>query len=343
MANQIEAVNTIAITSIEAINTITDANLQALNTLEFTGVVTYNGITWTTDDVVPVGSNKGLLCGKVDSALYVNADSTSPGSYEHNGSSWSSVTTTGGAKHHAGNSGGTQNAAIIYGGYNGSTDGDTTDVYNGTSWSTVNSMTTGSAYATGGGEVQDSCFLTGGSQYGPDVDGVTVTQTFNGTTWTDESTPSGGQGSGVGQNSGGGGLDACLTAAGHVWSHPTHGTGIYDACYIFNKTASTWSGAASVSEQTVYAAGSSDGTRVYMIGGYVGGSYDGDHIKDTVQSYVSNAWTTENSLPVKTMEGGWGCGGQQATGGAFQAGGSYWNGSSVVSDSTQYHTAANTV
>ena len=38
MANQIEAVNTIAITSIEAINTITDANLQALNTLEFTGV-----------------------------------------------------------------------------------------------------------------------------------------------------------------------------------------------------------------------------------------------------------------------------------------------------------------
>jgi len=39
MANQIEAVNTIAITSIEAINTITDANLQALNTLEFTGAI----------------------------------------------------------------------------------------------------------------------------------------------------------------------------------------------------------------------------------------------------------------------------------------------------------------
>mgnify|MGYP005823145385 FL=1 len=38
MANQIEAVNTIAITNIEAINTITDDNLQALNTLEFTGV-----------------------------------------------------------------------------------------------------------------------------------------------------------------------------------------------------------------------------------------------------------------------------------------------------------------
>ena len=39
MANQIEAVNTIAITNIEAINTITDDNLQALNTLEFTGTI----------------------------------------------------------------------------------------------------------------------------------------------------------------------------------------------------------------------------------------------------------------------------------------------------------------
>ena len=51
MANQIEAVNTIAITSIEAINTITDDNLENLNTLEFAGVVftAASGGTITTD------------------------------------------------------------------------------------------------------------------------------------------------------------------------------------------------------------------------------------------------------------------------------------------------------
>ena len=38
MANQIEAVNGIAITSIEEINGLTDDNIGKLNTLEFTGV-----------------------------------------------------------------------------------------------------------------------------------------------------------------------------------------------------------------------------------------------------------------------------------------------------------------
>ena len=37
MANAVEKLNAIAITSIEALNGITDANLEDLNGLEFTG------------------------------------------------------------------------------------------------------------------------------------------------------------------------------------------------------------------------------------------------------------------------------------------------------------------
>ena len=333
MANAVEQVNAVAIASIEAINGKTDANIQAFNGLEFTGF-TYSGITWTTDDVLPVGSNKAIMCGKVGAALYVNGGITNPLSYEHNGSSWASSVATGGAKHSAGQSGGTQGAAVIYAGHDGSTSGATTDEYNGTSWSTVNSMTAGCAYAAGGGEVQSSCFVTGGSQYGPDVDNLTITQTYNGTTWTNESVASSGAGAGSGQNSGGGGLDACLQAAGNT------GGSIVTASNLFSKTAGSWTSKAAVSVGTIYSGTSSDGTRVYKIGGYVGGAYNGDNIKDTVESWVDNTWTTESVLPVKTVEAGWGNGGRQAAGGAFQAGGTIWNGSAAVDNSTQYHTAA---
>jgi len=338
MANAVEQVNAVAIASIEAINGKTDANIQAFNGLEFTGF-TYSGITWTTDDVLPVGSNKAIMCGKVGAALYVNGGITNPLSYEHNGSSWASAVCTDGAKHTAGQGGGTQDAAVIYAGHDGSGAGATTDEYNGTSWSTVNSMTAGATYGAGGGEVQSSCFATGGSSYGPDVDGITVTQTYNGTTWTNESVASSGA-TGSAQNSGGGGLDACLLASGHVWiPAPTATT----ACNIFSKTAGSWSGVAACSVAVRYSGTCSDGTRVYKIGGYTSDPYSGSTIKDTVESYVDNAWTTESVLPVQTVEAGWGGGGQQSPGGAFQAGGTIWNGSAAVDNSTQYHTAANTV
>ena len=336
MANAIEKVNTIAIASIEAINGKTDDNIEKLNGLEFTGF-TYSGITWSTDDNIPVGSADLLMCGIVGAALYINAGLSSPLSYEHDGSSWSSSTGTGGAKHSAAQSGGTQSAGVIYGGYDGSDDGDTTDEYNGSSWSTVNSMTVGSAYATGGGEVQASCWVTGGSQYSPTVRDVPTTQTYNGTTWTDESVSSNGAGSGSGQNSGGGGLDACFQASGskETGGHQT-------ACNLFNKTAGSWTSKSAVSVARTYPATGSDGVRVYMIGGFgpPGGAYSASNMRDIVESWVENSWTTENSLPVPTITAGWGNGGKQALGGAFQAGGSYWNGSSKFNDSAQYYTAA---
>ena len=47
MANAVEKVNTIAILDIETINGKTDANIQAFNGKEFTGVIPYSGVTWT--------------------------------------------------------------------------------------------------------------------------------------------------------------------------------------------------------------------------------------------------------------------------------------------------------
>jgi hypothetical protein len=337
MANAVEKVNTIAIASIEAINTITDANLQALNTLEFTGF-TYSGITWSPDDDIPSGNADLLMCGKVGAALLVLGAVTTPVSYEHDGNAWSSSTGTGGAKHSAASSGGTLGAAVIYGGYNSSisNDGDTTDEYNDGIWSTVNSLTVGTAYPTGGGEVQASCFVTGGSQYSPTVRDITTTQTYDGTTWTDESVDSNGAGSGTGQNSGGGGLDACLSASG-----AKEDGGVQTASNLFDQGGSSWSAKAAVSKAVYYPASCSDGTRVYKIAGFgpPGGAYSGSNMNDLVESWVENSWTTESSLPVKTITAGWGGGGRQSPGGAFQAGGSYWNGSSKINDSDQYYTA----
>jgi hypothetical protein len=308
---------------------------------DFQGTSDFNylGITWSTDDVIPVGSANLLMCGKVGAALLVYGALATRISYEHNGSSWSSSTATGGAKHSAAQSGGSQDAAVVFGGYNAdiANDGDTTDEYNGTSWSTVNSMTVGTAYATGGGEVQTAQFVTGGSQYSPTIRDITTTQTYNGTTWTDESVDSNGQGSGCGQNSGGGGLDACLSASGTL-----DASGQQTAVQLFNKTAGTWTSKAAVSVALAYPASCSDGTRIYKIGGHSAGAYSGSTMRDLVDSWVDNTWTSENVLPVKTITAGWGAGGLQSPGGAFQAGGSYWNGSSKINDSTQYYTAAAT-
>ena len=340
MANAVEKVNGIAIADIEKINGKTDANIQALNALEFAGF-TYSGITWSTDDNIPVGSANLLMCGIVGAALYINAGLSSPLSYEHDGSSWSSSTGTGGAKHSAAQSGGTQSAGVIYGGYDGSDDGDTTDEYNGSSWSTVNSMTQGSAYGTGGGEVQASCFVTGGSTYSPTVRDIQTTQTYNATTWTNESVNSNGAGGGAGQNSGGGGLDACLSATGAL-DADFGGSSFRTASNLFNQTAGSWTSKSAVSVGLTYVATSSDGVRVYKIGGFgpPGGAYSASNMRDIVESWVENSWTTESVLPVPTITAGWGNGGKQALGGAFQAGGSYWNGSSKINDSAQYYTAA---
>ena len=343
--SEIDDVNGIAIANVHAINGVAIGSVQELNDIENVssggGGTSYQGITWSTGDNIPVGSQNVLMCGKVGAALYVNAGLASPLSYEHDGSSWSGSTGTGGAKHSSAQGGGSQGAAVIYGGYDGSDSASTTDEYDGSTWSTVNSMAGETAYATGGGEVQASQFATGGSNYGPTVRDIKLTQTYNGTTWTNESVDSNGAGSGTGQNAGGGGLDACLSASGAL--DADWGGSFRTAANLFSKTAGSWTAKSSVSVGLAYCTSSSDGTRVYKIAGYgpPGGAYSGSNMRDVVESWVDDSWSTENVLPRKTIVAGWGGGGLQSTGQAFQAGGSYWDGSKN-DDSNQYFTAAAT-
>jgi|6_EtaG_2_1085325.scaffolds.fasta_scaffold07465_6 hypothetical protein len=311
MANQIEAVNTIAIADIEAINTITDDNLQALNTLEFSGF-TYSGITWSTDDVTPVAFSFGIKFGIIGAQGIVNCnDKNATGykaTYEHDGDAWSTTGNCAGS-HGVGCGGGTQNTGIIASGYDdvGGDESDVTELYNGDTWSSGPNMYSGSAFSTGGGTIQTAQLITGGTSYGPTVRDLTATQTYNGTIWSDEEIPSDGAGSGYSGESGGSGLDAFLCASG------SYDAGQTTDCQLFDQSGSTWTSKAAVGTAKTYGSSSTDGTRVYRIGG--------SSSTDLVQSWVENTWTTESSTPGSVRGNGMGTGGGEAAGGASSIGG----------------------
>ena len=113
-------VNTVAIASVAAINAIAIASIQAMNTVAFAvaggGGSAYAGITWSTDDAMPVAADYGVKFGNVGAQGYVNCnDGSATGAlatYEHNGSSWS---TTGNCAtvHGVAAGGGTQSAGIV--------------------------------------------------------------------------------------------------------------------------------------------------------------------------------------------------------------------------------------
>ena len=325
MANAVEKVNTIAIADIEAINGKTDANIQALNALEFSGF-TYSGITWSTDDETPVALSYGIKFGIVGAQGIVNCnDKNATGykaTYEHDGTEWSTTGSCSGT-HGVGCGGGTQGAGVIASGYDdvGLDESNVTEEYNGETWSTGNNMVSGSAYSTGGGTLQTAQLITGGSSYGPTVRDLSATQTYNGTIWSDEGVASNGAGSGGSGESGGGGLNAFLSVSG------TYDAGLTTYCALFDQSQSTWTSKAVVSTAKTYVASSTDGTRVYKIGG--------SSNTDLVESWVEDTWTTETSIPLSRRGNGQGTGGGEAAGGASSIGG---NDASGRTDT--YYTAA---
>jgi len=163
-------------------------------------------------------------------------------------------------------------------------------------------MVSGSAYSTGGGTLQTAQLITGGSSYTPTVRDLSMTQTYNGTSWSDESVASDGRGSGYSGESGGNGLDAFLCASG------SYDAGQTTDCQLFDQSGSTWTSKAAVGTAKTYGSSSTDGTRVYRIGG--------SSAVDTVESWVENAWTSESALPTACRGNGMGTGGAEASGGA---------------------------
>ena len=330
MANQVEKLNAIAIADIEAINGLNDAAIEAINGLEF--VSAFGGITWSTDDVFPVTTRSTVNCGVIGAKLNSDTDGGTSGtqfrSYEHNGSSWASGVATGGRTRSSGNGGGTQGAAVMEGGYDNvaSSDGLTTEEYNGSSWSFANNLVGGSAYSGGGGTSQTAQLISGGSNYNPTVRNITLTQTYNGTNWSNESVASHGAGAGTNGEAAGGGLDAFMIADGSREDPPNSNANLISQ--IFNQSAGSWTTKATVTTHTWYNCSSTDGTRVYKIAGMGGTS---------VESWEENSWTNQSVLPASVRQGGLGTGGTAANGGATHVGGSLNSNNANV---TTYYTAA---
>ena len=148
MANAVEKVNTIAILDIETINGKTDANIQAFNGKEFTGVIPYSGVTWTSGGAQAYREGQGGI-GTVASFIIVGGTSDSGNentTREYNGTSWSD----GGNIEAIISSirmSGTATAALYAGGWD-ATSGVTEytsrcETYNGSSWSDSTSMIRG--------------------------------------------------------------------------------------------------------------------------------------------------------------------------------------------------------
>ena len=275
---------------------------------DFQGTASYSGITWSTDDDTPASLSFGIKFGIIGAQGTVDCnDKNATGykaTYEHNGTSWSTTGNCAGT-HGVGCGGGTQGAGVIASGWDdvGGDESNVTEEYNGSTWATGGNMVSGSSYSTGGGTLQTAQLITGGSSYGPTVRDLSMTQTYNGTSWSDEGVASDGRGSGYSGESGGNGLDAFLSASG-----ANESGGANTNVQLFNQTAGSWTSKATANSAKTYGSSSTDGTRVYRIGG--------SSAVDTVESWVENAWTSENATPTVARGNGMGTGGTEASGGA---------------------------
>ena len=308
-------INSVVIGSIAAINSIAIASIQDMNSVALTGVggggSAYASITWAADDTTPVVNSFGCKFGIQGAQGLLNAnDKNATGykdTYEHNGSSWSTTGACSGT-HGVGGGGGTQSAGLVVNGWDdvGADESNVTEEYNGSTWSTGGNTVEGSAYLTGGGMLQTAQLITGGAKYNPTVRDLTMTQTYNGTSWSNESVASNANGSGTSGESAGGGLDAFLSASG------TTNAGENTNVQIFDQSAGTWTSKASTSTSRRYTGSSTDGTRVYKMAGTNSPSWNAE---GDVESWVENSWTTENSLPVGRQGPGYGTGGLESAAG----------------------------
>ena len=148
-------------------------------------VFLYNGTSWTTGTNMPIGRSVATGSGTQTSALSAGGynDDGQPGQlntcFFYNGS-WTSTGNLNTARSNlAGSSGGTQTAALVFGGQPPTT---ATESFNGTSWTSVNSLNTG-RQALGGAGTQTTALAFGGS---PPATGAT--ELWNGTSWTSNPT-----------------------------------------------------------------------------------------------------------------------------------------------------------
>jgi len=331
MANAIEKVNSIAITSIEAINGKTDANIQAFNSFEFTGVIPYSGITWTSGGTQVYREGQGGI-GSSTAFIIVGGSSDSGNentTREYNGSSWSDggnieaiISST--------RMSGTATAALYAGGWD-ATSGVTEytsrcETYNGTSWSDSTSMTRGQANMGSG--TTDANFIHPCGNIGNPSAGWgqdATNQLWNGSSWSD--------GSDVGTIHSGGGTAGsttdCIIMSGYSYgtSDETNASQTLDG--------TTWSSGSASSIQSRYNCAWGDGsTKAWLTGGIDYKSAYGSptpHVNyDATNYWNGTSWAADTDTPnsdgIMNMNATGASNGNSGTQGALIQGGKSYQG-----------------
>ena len=273
-----------------------------------TGVILYDGSTWTVGTSIPTVFKQGAASG-VDTAGIVFGNDVGPFStdtFEYASGTW----TSGGALNSGRARGSSsknapQTSTLYFGGNNpGGTEKNETESYDGTTWSTSPTIATAVRGNTGGGASNASAVSTGGydgSSY------ITTSQEFNrsSTVITAGAWASGGALPGNRGNQGGsiGDSTTQLGVSGQV-TYPlfTNATDEY--------ASSTWTAGGIYPTTIRWAQGGGTVTAAWMSTGET--SVPNGPTLNTTNTYNGTSWTAGNVYPTVLVQGVGGCGSQTA-------------------------------
>lgn len=191
MSNQVQKLNSIALTDIEKLNDKTDANIDKLNGKTFLGLTAG---TWSdSGHNMTTGRSRHWGAGATRSSMIIgNGQNTSITTIEYyNGSANSAVQSGKNPSQAWGttNAGGVQTDCIKAGGYNSDASNasqDDSETWNGTSWS--NNTTVGYNWEAGqGAGATSNAFTVWGGYTSQSGQSVVTGRTWDGSAWSDAS------------------------------------------------------------------------------------------------------------------------------------------------------------
>ena len=243
----------------------------------------YNGSGWAAGGTIGTARGGGGSCGTQTSSLIFGGTVGSPNTYQdktelYNGSSWSEQPDISTARYNQGNGVGTSTAALYFGGYNNS-NLNNTEEYDGSSWTNGPTMNTGRANLGTGG-TQTAGIGCGG--YRTPTTGVTaVTETWDGTSWTEVADLATARRSNAARNA--------TSTAFLAFSGPGHDTGNTEE---FNNsfqvvTAGAWASGGNLPVANKYQGGGGTQTAGIATGGQI---IPGSIVGETYE-YDGSAWT----------------------------------------------------
>ena len=191
MSNQVQKLNSIALTDIEKLNDKTDANIEKLNGKTFVGLTAG---TWSdSGHNMATSRSRAWGAGATRSSMIVGNGNNSGGNIAtieyYNGSGNSTIQSGKNPSQAYGtsNAGGTQTDCIKAGGFltsAGNASQDDSEVWNGTSWS--NNTTVGYNWEAGqGAGATSNAFTVWGGYTSQSGQSVVTGRTWNGSSWAD--------------------------------------------------------------------------------------------------------------------------------------------------------------